>query len=265
MNDKALATDLNVDQQALESKVKDMYQQVAEEPYAEYHFAMGRPLAEHLGYSPQDLDRIPSAAIDSFAGVGNPLELADIQPGDVVLDMGSGSGMDSFIAALKTGPEGRVLGVDMTKAQRVKAERLAREADFHWVSFHEGYIEDVPFDDNSVDVVISNGVINLSAEKQRVFAEAARVLRPGGKLSVSDIVTEQDLPEGVKCDATLWAACIGGAIRQDDYQRAIERVGLSVSSGWPNSQYAFLTEAAQNASERYGVKSISLLAIKSQH
>lgn len=262
MTAHAVTTDLNVDQQALENKVKDVYQQVANEPHADYHFAMGRSLAEELGYSPAELDRIPPQAIDSFAGVGNPQELAEIASGEVVLDLGSGSGTDSFIAALNAGPDGEVLGVDMTGAQRQKAERLAREFGFANVSFHAGYIENLPIEANSIDVVISNGVINLSAEKQRVFDEVARVLRPGGRMSISDIVTEEHLPGSVKCDASLWAACIGGAIQQDDYQAAIQRAGLTISSGWPNSQYGFLTEAARNASRKFGVKSVSLLAYK---
>lgn len=262
MTANAVTTDINVDQQALEDKVKDVYKHVANEPHADYHFAMGRELAEELGYSPSELNRIPSEAIDSFAGVGNPQELAEICNGEVVLDLGSGSGMDSFIAALNAGPDGEVLGLDMTDAQRRKAERLARQFGFDTVSFHAGYIESIPFEDNSIDVVISNGVINLSAEKQRVFNEIARVLCPGGRLSISDIVTEKQLPESVKCDASLWAACIGGAIRQDDYQEAIQRAGLQLNSGWPNAQYGFLTEAAQNASRKFGVKSMSLLAYK---
>lgn len=262
MNTTAPAAEAGVDRQALETKVKDMYRLVAEEPHGEYHFAMGRPLAETLGYPPEDLDRIPAAAVDSFAGVGNPLSVAEIRRGDVVLDLGSGSGMDSFLAALAAGPEGRVLGLDMTEAQRRKAERLAQEHGFDTVSYHAGYIEDVPFADDSVDVVISNGVINLSADKPRVFAEAARVLRRGGRLAIADIVTDRQLPDGVKCDATLWAACIGGAMQCDAYQAAIEAAGLQVRLIQRNSQYRFLTEAAQRASAKFGVRSITLQAVK---
>lgn len=251
-----------VDRQALEDKVKAMYQEVAETPDADFHFEMGRPLTEKLGYAPADLDRIPAQAIDSFAGVGCPFDLATIQPGDTVVDLGSGSGTDTFIAALKVGAEGRVLGLDMTEAQRLKADRLAREHGFDNVSFHAGYIEDLPFDDASVNVVISNGVINLSADKRRVFAEAARVLRPGGQLAISDIVTEKQLPDQVTCDATLWAACIGGAMQQDAYQEAIAAAGLHVRTGRHNTEYGFLTDAARGASDSYGVKSITLLATR---
>ena len=251
-----------VDRQELESRVKAMYRDVAESPQGEFHFEMGRALAERLGYDPSALDRIPAAAIESFAGVGHFLDLAAIQPGETVLDLGSGSGMDSLLAALATGPGGKVLGLDMTAAQRDKAERLAREAGFGQVTFHDGYIEAPPFADGSVDVVISNGVINLSADKPKVFTEATRVLRPGGRLALADIVTEKPLPESVSCNATLWAACIGGALQQDDYRAAIEAAGLVIETWREHPEYRFLTESAQKASGTYGVKSISLLAVK---
>lgn len=251
-----------VDREALEHNVKEMYRQVAEHPEGDFHFEMGRPLAERLGYRPEDLDRIPPAALASFAGVGNPLDLAEIRSGERVLDLGSGSGTDSFIAALQAGPEGRVQGLDMTEAQRSKAERLAAEAGFTTVSFHSGYIEEPPFADADFDVIISNGVINLSANKESVFAAAARVLRPGGRLSISDIVSEKQLPEKVKCDATLWAACIGGAMREDLYQQAIEAAGMEITVMRHNTEYGFLTDAAANASNAYGVKSISLVATR---
>ena len=262
MQMSATRTDEAVDREALEHKVKEMYRRVAEEPDGDFHFEMGRKLAERLGYPPADLDRIPAQAVDSFAGVGYYMDLADIRPGDVVLDLGSGSGMDTFIAALKTGPRGRVLGLDMTEAQREKARRLAKAAGIVNVSFHEGYIEEPPFDDESVDVIISNGVINLSADKGRVFAAAARLLKPGGRLALSDIVTEKPLPEVVKCDATLWAACIGGALQEDDYRTAIMEGGLDVAKVRENPQYVFLTDSAHGASKTWGVKSISLLATR---
>lgn len=252
----------SVDTDALESKVKEMYRRVACEPHGEFHFEMGRPLAERLGYAAADLDRIPSEAVDSFAGVGYHFDLAAVAAGERVLDLGSGSGMDSFVAALKTGACGRVQGVDMTDAQRAKAERLRERAGFAHVSYHKSYIEQVPFDDASFDVVISNGVINLCADKARVFREAARLLRPGGRFAISDIVCERDLPEGVTCDATLWAACIGGAQRKDAYCDAIGAAGLRVVTLRENPQYRFLTAPAQKACASYGVKSVSILGVK---
>lgn len=256
------STSSAVDRGELEARVKAMYRDVAETPDAEFHFEMGRALAERLGYDPAGLDCIPAAAIDSFAGVGHFLDLAAIRPGERVLDLGSGAGMDSFLAALATGPTGQVLGLDMTDAQRHKAQHLAEEAGVSNVEFHAGHIESPPFADGSFDVAISNGVINLSADKPRVFAEAARVLRPGGRLALADIVTETPLPEKVSCNATLWAACIGGASQVDDYRAAIEAVGFEVQEFREHPEYCFLTDSARGASKTYGVKSISLLALR---
>jgi ubiquinone/menaquinone biosynthesis C-methylase UbiE len=239
-----------------------MYREVAENPRGEFHFEMGRALAERLGYAPADLDRIPAEAIESFAGVGYHFGLAALAPGESVLDLGSGSGMDTFIAALKVGQGGRVVGVDMTDEQRAKAERLRDRAGFANVTYLKGYIESIPCADASFDAVISNGVINLSADKPRVFAEVARVLKPGGRLALSDIVTETPLPEKVVCNATLWAACIGGAMQQDDYGGAMAAAGFAVRRVVDNAAYRFISENAQGASRKYGVKSVSLVAVK---
>ena len=252
-----------LDTSELKQRVQDMYEEVALEPEREFHFETGRPLAERLGYAPSDLDRIPAPAIDSFAGVGYFLDLAAIAPGETVLDLGSGSGMDSFLAANHVGPDGNVIGVDMTAAQLDKARRLASEGGFGQADFREGYIETPPVDDGSVDCVISNGVINLSPDKPAVFAAAARALRPGGRLALADIVTEHQLPEGVTCDASLWAACIGGAMQRDGYRAAIEAAGFTVETWRQNTEYRFVSERADNATQKYGVTSISLLAVKS--
>jgi arsenite methyltransferase len=251
-----------LDTNDLERKVKDMYREVAQRPEGEFHFEMGRGLAERLGYAPEDLDRIPAAAIESFAGVGYYFHLANLQEGESVVDLGSGSGTDTFVAALKVGASGKVVGIDMTDEQRSKAERLRDEAGFANVTYVKSYIEDLPCEDASFDAVISNGVINLSADKTKVFREAARVLKPGGRLALSDIVTETQLPEGITCNATLWAACIGGAMQQDDYRAAIEAAGLHVEKVQDNPQYLFISDNALGASKKYGVKSISLLAVK---
>jgi SAM-dependent methyltransferase len=249
-----------LDTSELEDRVKRMYKEVALEPEHEFHFETGRPLAERLGYPPADLDRIPAAAIDSFAGVGHFLDLAAITPGETVLDLGSGSGTDSFLAALATGTNGHVIGIDMTHQQLAKARRLAAEGAFMHVRFRNGYIEHPPVDDASVDCVISNGVINLSPDKPAVFAAAARALRPGGRLALADIVTTEQLPEGVTCDAALWAACIGGAMQRDGYRTAIETAGFDIVTWRENTEYRFVSERADNATQKYGVKSISLLA-----
>jgi SAM-dependent methyltransferase len=249
-----------LDTTELEQRVKRMYEQVALEPKREFHFETGRPLAERLGYLAADLDRIPAAAIESFAGVGYFLDLAGIGPGETVLDLGSGSGTDSFLAALTAGPDGRVIGIDMTESQLAKSRRLAVEGGFGNVDFRVGYIERPPVEPGGFDCVISNGVINLSPDKPAVFAAAARALRPGGRLALADIVSETQLPEGVTCDASLWAACIGGAMQRDGYRAGIEAAGFEIEAWRENSEYRFVSERADNATQKYGVTSISLLA-----
>jgi SAM-dependent methyltransferase len=253
-------TQRQLDTADLTERVKGMYQEVALHPEHEFHFETGRPLAERLGYPADDLDRIPAAAIDSFAGVGYFLDLAAIAPGEVVLDLGSGSGTDAFLAALAAGDAGRVIGVDMTAEQLTKAKGLAEEAGIANVELRAGQIEDPPVDPGSVDCVISNGVINLSPDKPAVFAAAARALRPGGRLAIADIVTASQLPEGVTCDASLWAACIGGAMQRDRYREAIEEAGFEILQVRDNDRYRFISDRADNATRKYGVTSISLLA-----
>ena len=251
-----------VDVDALRDQVKGMYRAVAEDPHGEFHFEMGREMALRLGYEAADLDAIPPEALDSFAGVGCPLTAAGIDAGDRVVDLGSGSGTDAFVAARHTGPSGEVVGVDMTDSQLAKARALAGRDGVVNVRFEEGLIESSPVESGWADVVISNGVINLCADKAAVFREVARVLRPGGRMSISDIVTERPLTEAIVCDATLWAACIGGAMQQDDYCAAIEAAGLEIVKAEDNPEYRFLSDSAQGATETFGVKSVSILARK---
>lgn len=257
-----MTTAITFDPRELELKVKAMYRDVAEHPDGEFHFEMGRALAERLGYAPEALDRVPAEAIESFAGVGHHFDLAGVRGGETVFDLGSGSGMDTFVAALAVGSNGRVIGVDMTDAQLAKAGRLCDAYRFENVTYVKGYIEAVPWGDGSADVVISNGVINLSADKASVFREAARLLRASGRLAFSDIVTETPLPEGIVCNPTLWAACIGGAAQQDDYRAIIEAAGLRVVTMRDNPAYQFISENARGACRKYGVKSVSVLAVK---
>ena len=257
-----MKTITSFDPKELESKVKAMYRSVAEDPHGEFHFEMGRAMAERLGYAPADLDRIPAEAIESFAGVGYYFHLADPKSGETVVDLGSGSGMDTFIAALKVGPRGKVIGVDMTDEQRAKAERLRDRDGFLNVTYVKGYIEQAPLPDGLADLVISNGVINLATDKSKVFGEAGRLLKSGGRFAISDIVTEVQLPESIVCNSTLWAACIGGAAQQGNYQQMIEAAGLGLVKVEDNPQYQFISDNAKGASKKFGVKSISLLAVK---
>jgi arsenite methyltransferase len=252
-----------VDTQELQAKVKDLYRHVAEQPEGRYHFELGGPLAEHLGYPTDVLDRIPDAACESFAGVGYFFDLAELAEGERVIDLGSGSGMDVFFAAERVGPSGAVAGVDFTGEQLAKARRIATEFGYSQVEFREGRIEQLPAESESFDCVISNGVINLVPDKEAVFAEAYRVLRSGGRLAIADIVSEQQMKESIVCDADLWASCIGGAAQVDAYRQAIEGSGLRIEQIRENP-YEFISERARNASSKYGVKSVSLLAVKAK-
>jgi arsenite methyltransferase len=252
----------NVNATELEAKVKDMYREVATNPHGEFHFEMGRAMAERLGYSPQDLDRIPAEAIESFAGVGHFFHLARLQPGETVVDFGSGSGMDSFIAATHVGDGGHVIGVDMTDEQLAKAERLRLRRPFSNIAFRKGHIEETGVKADVADCVISNGVINLAPDKSRVFREAARVLKRGGRLALADIVSDMALPETIVCNADLWAACIGGAAQRERYVDDMQRAGFDVTRVEDNPGYRFISDRALGATKKYGVKSVSILAVK---
>ena len=218
---------MSVNAKELEAKVKEMYRDVATNPRGEFHFEMGRTMAERLGYLPEDLDCIPSEAIESFAGVGYSFHLANPLPGETVVDLGSGSGMDTFVASLKVGSQGEVIGIDMTDEQLAKAEFLRRSRGFENLVYRKGYIEESGLDAHIADCVISNGVINL-ATKARCAAKRLALLKRGGRLAISDIVTDIQLPEAVVCNADLWAACIGGAARRDHYRSEIEKAGFEV-------------------------------------
>jgi arsenite methyltransferase len=250
-----------VDRDVLEAQVKEMYRHVAREEEAQLHFAVGRPLALRLGYPGDLLDAIPAEALASFAGVGYHLDLAALSPGDKVLDLGSGSGTDVFCAARKVGETGHVIGVDFTDEQIGKATRLRDRDGFTHVEFVEASIESLPFGDAAFDVVISNGVINLSPVKHRVFAEAARLLRPGGRLALADIVSGRALKERTRRNVELWAACIAGAIPRRTYLDTIEAAGFRVKEVRTND-YNFISERALDACSTYGVESISLTAIR---
>jgi ubiquinone/menaquinone biosynthesis C-methylase UbiE len=251
-----------VDAVDLERRVKDMYTRVALDPLGQFHFELGRAMAVRLGYTDADLDAAPGPSIESFAGVGYYFDLADLGDGERVVDLGSGSGMDSFIAAIKVGAGGHVTGIDMTDAQLAKAERVGHEHGFDSVRFRKGSIDATGLPGHSYDAVISNGVINLAPDKPAVFREAARLLRRGGRLALADIVTNVQLPVAVTCDSTLWAACIGGAMQRDAYVDALERAGFTVTTMKANHEYRFLSKSAQNATRDYGVHSLSLVAIR---
>jgi arsenite methyltransferase len=250
-----------VDRADLEQKVQELYRGVARDPFAPRHFETGRNLALRLGYPESLLASVPYAALASFAGVGYHLDLAALRPGDRVLDLGSGSGADAFCAGICVGPTGRVVGVDFTDAQVANATSLRDRNGIENVRFVEASIDALPFDDASFDVVISNGVINLSPVKHRVFAEAARVLRPGGRLAVADIVSETPLKETTRRNTELWAACIAGAIPSTAYLDELAAAGFAISQTRPND-YRFLSDRALDACRTYGVESVSIVATR---
>jgi arsenite methyltransferase len=196
-------------QASLEAVLKDeiirMYQEVAETPNAEFHFYHGRDAAELFGYDGALLDSAPVSAVNSFAGVGNPHLRSNIQPGETVLDLGSGAGLDAIIAAFKAGPSGKVIGVDLNPSMCRSARASAAETGAAF-ECREGRMEDIPVEDASVDVVISNGVINLSFRKRRVIEEVYRVLKPAGRLSITDIVSGKQLSQSIVNDPKLWAS-----------------------------------------------------------
>ena len=189
----------------IKGEVLRMYQEVADHPDQEFHFFHGREAAEMFGYEREWLDRAPAGAVASFAGVGNPHLRSRLQPGETVLDLGSGAGLDSIIAGWQVGPTGRVLGVDLNPHMCAKAEAHAALAGGA-MECRSGTMEDVPLPDASVDVVISNGVINLSFRKRRVIGELYRVLKPGGRVSIADIVSAKQLSQSIVNDPKLWAS-----------------------------------------------------------
>lgn len=193
-----LATDL------LRSAIQDEYAEVAACPFKGFHFRTGRPLAQRLGYPPARVDALPDAAVESFAGVGNPFSWGDLAPGETVVDLGSGAGFDALLAASMVGPTGQVIGIDMTPAMLAKARRNAELLGLANVEFCEGYLEALPLSDEMADVVISNGVVNLCPDKTTALAEAFRILRPGGRVQMADIVVARAVPEDAKQDIALW-------------------------------------------------------------
>jgi arsenite methyltransferase len=199
-----MAEDLLVDPEALREQVRDKYREVAVDPQAAFHFHTGRGLAARLGYEPAAVDALPDRAVESFAGVGDPFSLRPLSAGEHVVDIGSGAGFDSFIAAGQVGPGGRVVGVDMTPEMLAKSSATAEALGYAHVEFREGLAEAVPVADGWADVVISNGVINLCADKQAVFAEIRRVLRPGGRVQFADIANGRPVPPEALRDIDLW-------------------------------------------------------------
>lgn len=218
-------------------------------------------ISKKVGYSDSELNAVPEGANLGF-GCGNPVALASLKEGDVVLDLGSGAGFDAFLEAQRVGKTGRVIGVDMTPEMVAKARENAKKGNYSQVDFRLGEIEKLPVEDNSIDVIISNCVINLSPDKETVFKEAFRVLKSGGRLMVSDLVLDKDLPKQIKASVEAYVGCLAGAIKKDEYLRFIEQAGfhgtkIISESSYPVDSMFDNLEAAQNA-----IVSIKVAAVK---
>jgi arsenite methyltransferase len=199
-----MTTAVNLDLDVLRRAIQDEYREVATCPTKGFHFHTGRPLAERLGYPAEEIDAVPAGSVESFAGVGNPFVFGRLRRGETVVDVGSGAGFDSLIAARQVGPGGGVIGVDMTDGMLEKARSGAAAAGLANVEFRKGFAEALPLDDAGVDVAISNGVINLCPDKEAVYRELFRVLKPGGRLQIADIVVQKAVPREAKENIDLW-------------------------------------------------------------
>ena len=203
MSDSFL-TEPSFDLDRLTQAIQEEYAAVARDPGRGYHFHTGHPLASMLGYHDDWLEGLPEGSIASFAGTGNPFRIGQLQPGERVVDVGSGAGLDSLIAAKMVGPDGQVIGIDMTPAMLAQARKSVRETGAGHVEFREGLAESLPIPDSWADVVISNGVLNLAPDKDAALREMARVLKPGGRLQIGDILVQKPVPESAKRDISLW-------------------------------------------------------------
>ena len=204
--DTIINTDTPVDAEKLREEVSKKYQAVAVDPHGDYHFHTGRKLAARLGYDPVVVDGLPDAAVESFAGVANPFFFRELSEGERVVDAGSGAGFDCCVAAQQVGPEGQVVGIDMTEEMLLKSRKTTRDMGLDHLEFREGLLEDIPVADGWADTVISNGVFNLCADKRRVFSDVMRVLKPGGYLQFADIANGKAVPEAAIRDIDLWTA-----------------------------------------------------------
>jgi SAM-dependent methyltransferase len=244
--------------------VKGMYTELARRPDGEFHFAKGRVGCEHVGYSAEELGSIPSGSVESFAGVGYPFQAGVIRTGDDVLDVGSGSGTDALLASLLVGPTGTVQGLDMTAAMRAKLERCAAEMGAENVSTIDGNAEDIPLADASIDVVTSNGVLNLVPDKAMAIREIFRVLRPGGRVQISDIVVDIPPSDACKAQPQLWAECIVGAVGIDLYRGHLTDAGFEDIEILETVDYfdASPSEETEKVASSFGAHAVVLTATK---
>jgi arsenite methyltransferase len=244
--------------------VKEMYAEVASCPSKEFHFPTGRKACEYVGYPKDELDAIPQMALESFAGVGYPFAAGAIRPGDVVVDVGSGSGTDVINSALKVGSGGKVYGVDMTDEMIRKAGENISTANLSNAAILTANAESLPFPAATVDVVTSNGVLNLVPDKAAAFQEIFRILKPGGKLQLSDIVLASEISEKSRANPQLWAECIVGAIPEEAYLEMLRSVGFSAVGVIHRVDYfdGSSSDSTKKAARQFGASSITVAASK---
>ncbi len=244
--------------------VQDMYTEVASFPAKTFHFPTGRWACEYVGYQQKELEAIPKSAVESFAGVGYPFRANVIRPGDRVLDIGVGSGTDVLIAALKTGSTGKVYGLDITDSMLYKAKANIDKSGYTNIYVLEGNAETISLEKESVDVVTSNGVLNLVPEKKAAFAEIFRVLKKGGRIQISDIALKNEISEKCRMNPELWADCIVGAVPEDQYVMMLREAGFRNVEIIQHFDYFERSpdESTKRTAKQYGAISITLTATK---
>jgi ubiquinone/menaquinone biosynthesis C-methylase UbiE len=261
----------NFDVNYLREQVRATYDRVARDPDGDFHFHRGPEYAQTcLGYDAEELAQLPTECTARFAGVGNPLHIGDadpslgaLRPGQTVLDHACGAGMDLLLAARRVGPTGRAIGIDMTPAMVEFATRAAAGAGLgDVVEVHTGYYEDLPVADESVDVVISNGVINLAPDKRRVFAEMVRVLKPGGQVFLADVVVQRELTLEARSNPDLWAACVGGALVENEFTEIAREAGLRSGRVVQRYNCFFNTSAEEKVAKDLFVHAVNFHARK---
>ena len=244
--------------------VSEMYTDVASRPSRQFHFPTGRPACLFVGYPKDQLDAIPETAVESFAGVGYPFAVGAIQKGDRVLDIGSGSGTDVLIASTLVGPRGKVYGLDMTDAMLSKARANAEKMGTSHVEFVKGNAETIPLPDASIDIVTSNGVLNLVPDKPRTFAEIFRILRPGGRIQIADIVLGNPIKAESRNNPQLWAECIVGAVLEEEYLELFRAAGFKNVTVIGELDYFSKSSEAdtREVAAKYGAKTVVIKGSK---